>query len=325
MPFLRSSHRSLPRLLAHADWGCQSGKRQMAVAVHGDGNYHLLPPEPVGNLRELPGRLMDKAGKGEMVLLGVDFPIGLPAAYAARAGISDFLEALPQFGSGEWIDFYEVAETAGQVSLHRPFYPRRPGGCLRAQLIGGLGLPGPSDLYRSCERATADRPAASPLFWTLGAKQVGKAAICGWRDLLARGLPDPSIKLAIWPFAGPLRQLIRERMFVVAETYPAEAYRSLGFPPTGWSKRRAADRRARAVEMLTWAAQRPVVFDERLGGCLTAGFGETPQGEDQFDAVVGLLMMVDVVLNYRSEGTPADDAVRRIEGWIFGQQPRLPT
>lgn len=141
MPVVRLPHPSLPRLIAHADWGSQADKRQTAIAVRDDGYYHLLPPEPVGDLWELPGR--------------------------------------------------------------------------------------------------------------------------------------------------------------------------------------TADRRTRGAEMLNWAAQRPVVFDERLVGCLAAGFGEGPEGEDQFNAVAGLLMMVDVVLNYRGEGTPADDAMRRIEGWIFGQAPRF--
>jgi len=35
--------------------------------------------------------------------------------------------------------------------------------------------------------------------------------------------------------------------------------------------------------------------------------------------VAGLFSMIDVVLNYRSEGVPEDDAIRWVEGWIFGQ------
>ena len=154
----------------------------------------------------------------------------------------------------------------------------------------------------------------------MGAKQVGKAAISGWKDLLAPGLADYGINFAIWPFAGTLRDLIRERSFVVAESYPAEAYRHLGFPRSGWSKRQQADRRARGVEVLAWAAQRPVVCDGRVVEQIQTGFGEGPGGEDSFDAIVGLLLMIDVVLNYRSDGAPEDDVVRRVEGWIFGQQ-----
>ena len=317
---LRPPHPSLPRLVAHADWGTTAAKRQMAIAVRDDGYYYLLPPEPVGDLYELPPRLKECAGANETTLLGLDFPIGLPATYAAAAGICDFLDALPRFGSGEWRGFYEVAGTADQISVHRPFYPARPGGSSHEQLVKGLGLGAADDLYRRCERSTPDRGAASSLFWTLGAKQVGKAAISGWRDLLAPGLAEYGINFAIWPFAGTLRDLIRERSFVVVESYPAEAYRHLGFPRSGWSKRDSSERRTRGMEILAWAAQRPVVCDGRLVEQIQSGFGDGPDGEDPFDAVVGLLLMIDVVLNYRSEGAPQDDVVRRVEGWIFGQQ-----
>jgi hypothetical protein len=297
----------------------------MALAVRDDGYYHLRPPEPVGDLDELLPRLKGLAGTSETTVLGLDFPVGLPVAYAAAAGICDFLDALPRFGSGEWRGFYEVAETPDQISIQRPFYPARPGGSSHEKLLKGLGQDAVDDLYRRCERSTADRGAAAPLFWTLGAKQVGKAAISGWRDLLAPGLTTYGINFAIWPFAGTLRDLIRERSFVVVESYPAEAYRHLGFPRSGWSKRQASDRRARGMEILAWAAQRPVVCDGRLVEQIQAGFGDGPEGEDPFDAVVGLLLMIDVVLNYRSEGVPQDDVVRRVEGWIFGQQGQSQT
>ncbi|MGA2620136.1 MAG: hypothetical protein ABSF26_21165 [Thermoguttaceae bacterium] len=117
-----------------------------------------------------------------------------------------------------------------------------------------------------------------------------------------------------------MQDLIRERSFLVVESYPAEAYRHLGFPRSGWSKRQASDRRARGMKILVWAAQRPVVCDVGLVEQIQSGFGDGPDGEDPFDAVVGLLLMIDVVLNYRSEGVPQHDVVRRIEGWIFGQQ-----
>lgn len=320
LSILRPPHPSLPRLVAHADWGTTAAKRQMALAVRDDGYYHLLPPESVGELDELPPRLKVLAGESETTMLGLDFPIGLPAAYAAAAGVCDFLDALPRFGTGDWCEFYEVAETAGQISVRRPFYPARPGGSSHEQLLQALGLGAADDLYRRCDRSTADRGAASPLFWTLGAKQVGKAAISGWRDLLVPGLAEYGINFAIWPFAGTLRDLIRERSFVVVESYPAEAYRHLGFPRSGWSKRQPSDRRTRGVEILAWAAQRPVICDGRLVEQIRAGFGDGPEGEDAFDAVMGLLQMIDVVLNYRSEGVPQDDVVRRVEGWIFGQQ-----
>jgi hypothetical protein len=59
------------------------------------------------------------AGPGGCVLLGFDFPIGLPLAYAQRAGISSFRGVLPQLGSGAWGRFYEVAERPEEIGPAR--------------------------------------------------------------------------------------------------------------------------------------------------------------------------------------------------------------
>jgi hypothetical protein len=64
---------------------------------------------------------------------------------------------------------------------------------------------------------------------------------------------------------------------------------------------------------------RPVVWHDGLRAVVEDGFGPEESGEDSFDAVVGLLSMLDVVLNYRAAGAPLDPTVRRVEGWIFGQ------
>jgi hypothetical protein len=50
------------------------------------------------------------------------------------------------------------------------------------------------------------------------------------------------------------------------------------------------------------------------------GFGPKPDGEDQFDAFVGICSMLDVVSGCRPEGAPTTNHVRRIEGWILGQR-----
>jgi len=112
----------LPRLVAHADWGTDPRKRQMATAIREDSHYVAHAPEPVGDLTTFLDRLRERVGPGEAILLGFDFPIGLPAAYAARAEIDDFLEVLPLLGQGQWAEFYKVAEAPEQISLQRPFY-----------------------------------------------------------------------------------------------------------------------------------------------------------------------------------------------------------
>ena len=74
-----------------------------------------------------------------------------------------------------------------------------------------LGLDGAAALSRACDRATAERPAGAPLFWTLGANQVGKAAIAAWRTMLSgvvrrRGLSgsgrSPAHSVSVAPAGG---------------------------------------------------------------------------------------------------------------------------
>jgi len=165
------SRRRLPEVVAHADWSLDPGKRWLALARLGKaGGYIAREPRPVGPLPSLLDRLARLAGPSGAVFLGFDFPIGLPAAYARRAGIANFLERLPGLGQGRWSSFFEVAARPGQISLRRPFYPLRPGAkgeVSREQLVAALGLGHFSDLMRLCDRATAERRAASATFWTL--------------------------------------------------------------------------------------------------------------------------------------------------------------
>ena len=58
----------------------------------------------------------------------------------------------------------------------------------------------------------------------------------------------------------------------------------------------------------------------KIESTISDGFGNSKEGEDQFDAFVGLLGMLSVVLGIRDDGLPEDEAVKSVEGWIFGQQ-----
>jgi hypothetical protein len=309
----------------HADWGKSPDKRWLARAtLDGPGRYVATVPEPVGDARTLLGRLLEAAGRGS-VFVGFDFPIGLPAVYAERAGIDDFLAMLPRFGEDPWAEFYDVATCAGEIALRRPFYPARPGGTSRAHLVAGLGLTSVDELLRVCDRAHAGRHAAAPIFWTLGAQQVGKGAIAGWREVLAPALRAADLDVAIWPFSGRLGDLFRPGRVVAAETYPAECYAHLGVDlrrgaATGRSgKRWAPSRTANAGALRTWARAAGIALSPPLIAAIEEGFGVGASGEDQFDAVVGLLGMLNVILGGRSPGDPEDERVRHIEGWILGQ------
>lgn len=310
-----------PILVAHADWGSGAEKRWLARAqLASSGRYYALAPEPVGLPEQLLWRLAEEAAGGG-VCLGFDFPIGLPRAYAAAAGITGFLDVLPRLGTEEWAEFYSPAERPDQIGLFRPFYPLRPGGARRQHLLDGLGLKDGAALWRRCDMLTFGRGSASPLFWTLGANQSGKAAIIGWRDVLAPAVRAGRPPLALWPFAGPLHALMREGRIVAAETYPAECYHHLGLTVGGkrWSKRRQADRAALAPRLLAWAASAGVELAPALIAAIRDGFGPGPGGDDSFDAVVGLFGMLNVILGYRHSGEPEDETVRNIEGWILGQ------
>ena len=215
VPLPASVHRrpavrmSAPALVVHADWSVHPGKRWMAQAVRRPGGGYLaLPPTPVGALEDFWFRLEQMGGDGP-IMVGFDFPIGLPAAYAKQAGIEDFATALAGFGQGRWRDFYEVAAQPEQIALTRPFYPARPGGRSRRQLVDGLRLETWQGLHRRCDGATAGRQAACPMFWTLGGNQVGKAMIVGWRDLLAPAR-RAGVDVAIWPFDGALADLLAQ-------------------------------------------------------------------------------------------------------------------
>lgn len=310
-----------PALVAHADWGSGADKRWLAPArFAAGGRYYVLAPEPVGPPTQLLLRLAEEAAGGA-VFLGFDFPIGLPRAYAAAAGITGFLDVLPRLGTGEWAEFYLPAERPVEIGLRRPFYPLRPGSARRQHLLDGLGLRDNAALWRRCDMLTFGRGSASPLFWTLGANQSGKAAIIGWRDVLAPALRSGRPPLALWPFAGPLHALLREGQVVAAETYPAECYYHLGLIAGGkrWSKRRQADRAALAPRLLAWAARAGIELAPALVTAIRDGFGPGPGGDDPFDAVVGLFGMLNVILGYRPSGEPEDETVRAIEGWILGQ------
>lgn len=325
-----------PFLVVHADWSASPDKRWLCRAsLDPDGRYRASPPEPAGPLDTLLHRLRASAGAkaaanagaNPCLLIGFDFPIGLPLAYAERTGIDDFLAILPRLGQDEWADFYHVAEAPEQIGLRRPFYPRRPGSASRVHLLNRLGFQSIDDLRRQCELGHAQRRAACPLFWTLGAQQVGKAAICGWRDVLAPGLRDPSLDLVIWPFAGSLQEILAPGRVVVAETYPAEFYGHLGIafprrqPGSNSGKRHPASRSTNAPALLARAARLGVQLDPVVRFEILDGFGPSGDGEDRFDALIGLFGMLNILLGGLQAAEPGLEAIRRIEGWILGQTP----
>lgn len=305
------------RLAAHADWSADPGKCWLTIARRdAAGGWRVTAPEPPGPPATLPARLLADA-EGGAVLFGVDLPLGLPALYAERhAGAADFpaflrgLAARPQF--------FAVAATLAEVSPERPFYPARGArGMTRAAHAAALGLPDAAALGRRCDLATAARPAGAPLFWTLGANQVGKAAISAWGGMLLPAFAA-RLPLRLWPFEGRLADLLAPGALVLAETYPAECYRHLGLTLAG-SKRQRTSRQAAAPALFAWAEAAGIALAPALAAAIADGFGTDRAAEDRFDSVCGLFGVLNVLVGRRAEAYPDDPVLRRWEGWVLGQ------
>jgi hypothetical protein len=306
---------ALASLVAHADWSIDPRKRWVAVARRTAAGWLLQAPRPVGDVASFLEHLRIEADGGP-VALGVDLPLGLPRAYAAQRQEPGFLHFLRATRS--WPDFFRVCAVLEELAPLRPFYPARGiAGMTRAAHAAALGLGAATGLSRACDRATPERPAGAPLFWTLGANQSGKAAIAAWRDMLLPAM-EAGEDVRLWPFAGPFRSLLAPGAVALAETYPAEALRHLGIKLRG-SKRRQADRAAVAGSLENAMQRLDVTPDEALRATVTNGFGPDAAGEDRFDCVLGVLCMLNVLAGNRPDTAPDDPWIRRWEGWVLGQ------
>jgi len=306
---------SLPTVVYHADWGTDPKKRWLGKAIRVGEEYTAHAPTLVGDHSGLLNRIKDEVRATGVAVVGFDFPIGIPARYAASVGVTQFKSFLLQLGHGDFGDFYRISERSSEISKHRPFYPHKPGGTKHSHLLSALGMACIDDLRRECELGYDSRKAACPLFWTLGANQVGRAAIIGWRDVIAPALQgDKSVLL--WPFDGRLGDLLRPGNLVIVETYPAECYRWL-LPDGLKGKGKLEVRRQAAPTLLKWAKSANVALDPKLRGIVEEGF---PDGDDSFDAAVGLFGMLEVLLSRRESGEPNEESVRKVEGWILGQE-----
>jgi hypothetical protein len=300
-------------IAAHADWSADPRKRWVSIARRGADHWRAEAPVLVGDPASLTSALM----REDMpVAFGLDLPLGVPRSFASgreEGGFVEFLRGLTTNAG-----FFAVAATLDQVSRTRPFYPARGvKGMTRAAHATALGFAGPQDLARWCDRATAERPAGAPVFWTLGANQSGKAAIAAWRDWLAPALAAGA-PYAIWPFAGRLHGLLAPGRVALAEVYPAEALRHCGLILRG-SKRVQADRQVLSEALFAVMASRGVVASPALASLVAGGFGADAAGEDRFDSVIGLLGLIGVLDGARPDFVPDDPAVRDWEGWVLGQ------
>lgn len=305
----------LPELIVAADWSVQDEKRWMARAeLQQDGRYEIQPPEPVGEVASLLDRLQSSTESGG-VLIGLDFPIGLPLSYARQLPFSHFREAAAAIGHGDWNRFFDRSETPG---IRQPFFPTpslaRQKGNFRQKLAAGLNVSDWKELLRECERATADRPAAECLFFTCGGKQVGAAASVGWQELLQPALTD----IQLWPFDGELQDLLQHGGITIAEVYPAEAYHPLGLRTSQIRlSKRSRDSRRESCRLSQLHEKSAWRFSPAARSWLEWGY----LSDDDFDATVGLLFTILVAIGQIPAFYPDRGAITDWEGWILGQQP----
>jgi len=289
--------RRLPGEILAFDWGSTPAKRQMCRAVLRGGRYVLSAPRPVEDI----GALELRPGS----LAAFDCPIGVSREYAALADLGSFRAALAQFGNGRFVRFYEVAECAADIATERPFYPARGvKGTSREDLRRILG--DAAFAPRACDRLAG----AGPIFWLVGPRQVGRSAACIWRELITPRLD----RIALWPFDGPLKDLLAADRPVLAEMYPAFLLRTLGVTVA-----RKSDSAARAA--CGRALLRRVTGDARLDldavrALLRGGFGVSRAGEDPFDATIACIGLAKLLLDDVMPEPP--ESARAVEGWILG-------
>jgi hypothetical protein len=307
----------LPRTIIHADWSVSPRKRWAATAIlNENGDYQVRAPTLVTPLALL------EAAKSS-ALIGFDFPIGIPAAYATIAGVRSFVDWLPLLGGTEpWSAFFEPVKARTDISIYQPFYPHAPGGAKREHLVEALRLAGHDSLYRACEIANGRR--ACPLFWTLGGNQVGKGALTGWQEFLQPARKH--LNADILQFDGSFEELLDRGRTVVVETYPADVYSYVGasLPKVNGQqgKRDRASRAESACGIVDSMQSSGHVPSPALVEQLRDGFGQRSDGEDRFDAVIGLLGMLAVVRDNREIGIPSEQDIHAVEGWILGRTAR---
>ncbi|MFC0338825.1 Protein of unknown function [Kushneria avicenniae] len=299
--------------LLHADWSLSPSKRWCARARRIKGRWLIGDPARIDDVYRWRDTVLMASREGT-TLAGFDFPIGVPERWASQVGVTDFRAFMATLDTPQWQRFFETASTPEEISLTRPFYPQRTcKGIRQSDLTQALGVDDFDALRRSCERDMPGRRPC-PLFWTLGANQVGKAAQTGWQSLIRPAMAQGA---ALWPFDGLLAELAGTHQCILCETWPTLAARLLGAELSPrQSKRRQADRIDIGMRLLETGL--PVVWETSARASLESGFGKRPEGEDAFDAMLGLLMMIAVVEGALPVASRLSPVERQLEGWILG-------
>ncbi|MGI9127992.1 MAG: hypothetical protein ACR2IG_07265 [Roseomonas sp.] len=302
-------------VIFHADWSISKAKRWLAKAERRQSGWAIS--SVVIAPCKLTELLLEEA-RDKRVLAGFDFPIGVPATWATTMGIHSFPIFLEQLAKGAYPEFFTGAESKYEISSARPFYPARAISVVKQEhLYAAHGLNAFKELRRQCESRTKHRLAACPLFWTLGANQVGKGAISGWQEVV---MPCVKEGARLWPFSGEL-ELGNSTGLTIAETYPAEIYGWIDIKFLGKGGKKSQEKRSELIPKIeAWIEKRNIRLFPDVAAQLQKGFGSAPDGEDRFDAFCGICGMIAIAEGTRVSGAPNDASVRNFEGWILGQK-----
>ena len=299
-------------LAAHADWSIDPRKRWVAVARRAAAGWVLASAASGRRRADFLARLRAEAGWRAGGARRRSAARACRAPTRRSGAEADFLQFLQ--AARNWPDFFRVCATLEELAPDRPFYPARGiAGMTRASHAAALGLGAATGLSRACDRATAERPAGAPLFWTLGANQSGKAAIAAWRDMLLPALAAGEA-VRLWPFAGPFRVAAGARRGGAGRDLSGRGAAPSRHPPEG--QQAPPGRPCRGVACRCWprcsgwtsppsAALRPPCVD---------GFGADAAGEDRFDCVLGVLCVLNVLAGNRPDTAPDDPWIRRLGG-----------
>jgi nucleoid DNA-binding protein len=104
-----------PNVVYHADWGGEEKRWSARAALGTDGRYTAFAPEPVGPPGSLIGQLRKEAGHNGCAFAGFEFPVGVPASYAERAGVSSFRSLVKRLGHRNRKECYSVCDEANQI------------------------------------------------------------------------------------------------------------------------------------------------------------------------------------------------------------------
>ncbi|GEM_PF-2076621 len=295
-----------PGTLLAADWGKPLKKRAVYKAdVAGraieridseEWNLQLL----LETAREIVG-----AGKGPVVV-SLDLALGIPKQFfqsvrrCERWRIADrFIDWLSLLNAEPDV-FWEEVNSADQWRVERPFFsvPKGQGALTAFETTAGYSL------RREVDRLTH----AKPLFAVSGIPgTVGSGTRCLWQEL-APLLSDNSRDFKVWPFEGPMDQLLKQENIIVAENYPAISYTSALRVELPGRKlivsKTKAPQRTQAVLMLSnaaWIATHGVTLPDLVAA---------RDDEDDFDALMTAAAGLRCILEgYSLEQPDLDDPV----------------